>query len=252
MFSCWWRASIFHLFLDFPAFIGRYTGPHGPSTFPTAQAHCQSIGQKLMTIDSPEEENHLTSVLNPTFQYVWNFKDFERSSSTALLAATIANSAVQKSGRTFFHNTIFFIETFQQCLTETPLDRDSLPRQRPPAIFLGETTLHPNRNLQKEHGARHRDPLPRRNIGPGSQTGSDIITKTPPNGQNDWHTCVKILRAVIRAPYLVIIASNQFNFLTAPFQSTSWNHRRWDWVCLEDARRVHLSLVQLGVHWTKR
>ena len=39
--------------------------------------------------------------------------------------------------------------------------------------------IHP----QKEHGTRVRDP-PGRNMGPGSQTGSDIIQR-PPSEQND-------------------------------------------------------------------
>ena len=35
--------------------------------------------------------------------------------------------------------------------------------------------------------------LPRRNMGPGSQTGSDIILRPHPCEQNDWNTPVKIL-----------------------------------------------------------
>ena len=48
------------------AFMGRITGPYGPSDWRTAKAHCESLGQKILTIDSPEEEDDVTSVLNPT------------------------------------------------------------------------------------------------------------------------------------------------------------------------------------------
>ena len=78
-----------NVFFGLTVFIGRYTGPHGPSNFPTAQAHCGSLGQKLMTIDSPEEEDHVTSVLNPTFQYVWLcFTVFWHTLSLVITTAT--------------------------------------------------------------------------------------------------------------------------------------------------------------------
>ena len=50
----------------FAAFIGQYTGPYGPLDWYSAKAHCESLGQKLMTIDSQEEENHVRNVLNPS------------------------------------------------------------------------------------------------------------------------------------------------------------------------------------------
>ena len=58
-------------------------------------------------------------------------------------------------------------------LDRDPLDRDPLPWTETP---------------QKEHWTRDRDP-PRRNIGPVSQTGSDIIQR-PPCGQTN--TCKNI------------------------------------------------------------
>ena len=47
-------------------FIGRYTGPYGPMNWKPAKEHCESLGQKLMTIDSQEEEDHVQNTLNPT------------------------------------------------------------------------------------------------------------------------------------------------------------------------------------------
>ena len=48
------------------AVMGKYTGPYGPSTWQTAKEHCESLGQKLMTIDSQEEEDHVQSTPNPS------------------------------------------------------------------------------------------------------------------------------------------------------------------------------------------
>ena len=36
-----------------------------------------------------------------------------------------------------------------------------------------------HRDPQEKHGTRHRDHPPQRNMGPGSQTGSNIIQKPP-------------------------------------------------------------------------
>ena len=51
--------------MSISAFMGKYTGPHGPSDWYTAKSHCEALGQKLMTIDSPEEEDHVMEVLQP-------------------------------------------------------------------------------------------------------------------------------------------------------------------------------------------
>ena len=78
--------------------------------------------------------------------------------------------------------------------TEEPLDREpsgqkppgqrpprqKMPRQRSPWTEIPWTEVP-----CRENGTRDRDPL-RRNLGPGRQTGSDIM-KRPPRGQNDRH-----------------------------------------------------------------
>ena len=51
--------------LNISAFIGKYTGPYGPSDWHTAKSQCEAMRQKLMTIDSPEEEDHVMQVLQP-------------------------------------------------------------------------------------------------------------------------------------------------------------------------------------------
>ena len=48
------------------AFTGRYTGLYGPLDWYSAKAHCEALGQKLMTIDSQDEEDHVQSTLRPT------------------------------------------------------------------------------------------------------------------------------------------------------------------------------------------
>ena len=56
-----------------------------------------------------------------------------------------------------------------------------------------ETPPHPGqRPPWKEHGTRDRDSLPRRNMGPVSQTGSDIIQRPLPPW-TEWHMWVKTL-----------------------------------------------------------
>ena len=67
--------------------------------------------------------------------------------------------------------------------TETPLDRAPLPGQKAP---LDRPLL--DRGPRKEHGTRDRDP-PRRNMRPGSQTGSDVIQRLPCGQTN---TCENI------------------------------------------------------------
>ena len=79
-------------------------------------------------------------------------------------------------------------------LTETPMTESPPPRQRPPGQRPSD------RDPPKEHGTRDRD-HPRRNMGPSSQTGSDIIQRPPPpvNRMIDTHllTLPQTLFAVI-------------------------------------------------------
>ena len=42
---------------------------YGPSTWPTAKSFCEARGQRIMTIDSQEEENYVNENLNPTTEY---------------------------------------------------------------------------------------------------------------------------------------------------------------------------------------
>ena len=44
--------------------MGKITGPYGPANFQTAKAACESLGQKLLTIDSEEEQNFLKENLD--------------------------------------------------------------------------------------------------------------------------------------------------------------------------------------------
>ena len=48
------------------AFMGKITGPYGPSTWSAAKSFCEARGQRIMTIDSQEEENYVENTLNPT------------------------------------------------------------------------------------------------------------------------------------------------------------------------------------------
>ena len=68
-------------------------------------------------------------------------------------------------------------------VNETPPEGTWDHRQRPP------WKEHRTKDRRwdppwKEHGSRDRD-YPRRNMGPGSQRGSDIIQTPPPRGQNN-------------------------------------------------------------------
>ena len=53
---------MFVLFLP-SADMGAKTGPHGPLDWNAAKTYCEDLGQKLMTIDSQEEEDYLDSDL---------------------------------------------------------------------------------------------------------------------------------------------------------------------------------------------
>ena len=87
-------------------------------------------------------------------------------------------------------------------LQRPPLDRDpsepeprwtETPRKETPWT---ETTWE--ETTKKEHGTRDRD-TPKRNIGPGSQTGSDIIQKPPVDRQTSVKTlpCPKLSLQVV-------------------------------------------------------
>ena len=45
-------------------FQGKITGPYPEAMFNTAKSNCEALGQKLLTIDSQEEEDSLSSILN--------------------------------------------------------------------------------------------------------------------------------------------------------------------------------------------
>ena len=45
------------------AFQGRVTGPYPAAVFSEAKSNCETLGQKLLTIDSQEEENSLSSLI---------------------------------------------------------------------------------------------------------------------------------------------------------------------------------------------
>ena len=53
----------------FSAFMGMITGPYGPSTWTAAKSFCEARGQRIMTIDSQEEEHYVKENLNPTTEY---------------------------------------------------------------------------------------------------------------------------------------------------------------------------------------
>ena len=61
----WFFLSHFSL-KSIAAFMGKITGPYGPANFQTAKAACEDLGQKLLTIHSQEEEDHVHSRLNLT------------------------------------------------------------------------------------------------------------------------------------------------------------------------------------------
>ena len=45
------------------AFQGKITGPYHAAVFSEAKSNCEAQGQKLLTIDSQEEENSLSSLV---------------------------------------------------------------------------------------------------------------------------------------------------------------------------------------------
>ena len=63
-----WFAFESNTFLFVVGFMGRVTGPYGPSNWTTAKADCESKGLRLMTIDSQEEENYVNNTLQPNFE----------------------------------------------------------------------------------------------------------------------------------------------------------------------------------------
>ena len=66
----WLQHKIFWQYLEFKqncyfpsAFKGKITGPYPPAVFNTAKSNCEAMGQKLLTIDSQEEEDSLSSLI---------------------------------------------------------------------------------------------------------------------------------------------------------------------------------------------
>ena len=50
--------------------MGKNTGPYGPANFQTAKAACEDLGQKLLTIDSREEEDYIKDNLDLVSKYI--------------------------------------------------------------------------------------------------------------------------------------------------------------------------------------
>ena len=48
---------------------GKYTGPYGPANWSNAKSFCETRGQRIMTIDSADEEEYVNENLNPTTRY---------------------------------------------------------------------------------------------------------------------------------------------------------------------------------------
>ena len=48
---------------------GKYTGPYGNKNWNAAKFFCEVRGQRIMTIDSQEEEDYVNENLNPTTAY---------------------------------------------------------------------------------------------------------------------------------------------------------------------------------------
>ena len=46
--------------------MGKITGPYGPLDWHGAKAYCEELGQKILSIDSQEEEDYVTQHLNVT------------------------------------------------------------------------------------------------------------------------------------------------------------------------------------------
>ena len=47
--------------------MGKITGPYPSANWATAKENCESLGQKLMAIDSEEEDDYVSEILNPPF-----------------------------------------------------------------------------------------------------------------------------------------------------------------------------------------
>ena len=47
--------------------MGKITGPYPASNWARAKKNCEALGQKLMTIDSQEEDDYVNQILRPTF-----------------------------------------------------------------------------------------------------------------------------------------------------------------------------------------
>ena len=50
--------------LLYSAFMGKITGPYGPSSWTAAKSFCEARGQRIMTIGSQEEEEYVKNTLN--------------------------------------------------------------------------------------------------------------------------------------------------------------------------------------------
>ena len=58
---------VFFFVFFFAAFRGTITGPYPSANWTTAKQNCEALGQKMMTIDSPEENDYFILTFNPTF-----------------------------------------------------------------------------------------------------------------------------------------------------------------------------------------
>ena len=56
------------------AFMGNTTGPYGPANFQTAKVACDDLGQKLLTIDSQEEEDYIAQNFDLNSKHVICFQ----------------------------------------------------------------------------------------------------------------------------------------------------------------------------------
>ena len=50
--------------------MGKITGPYGSANFQTAKTVCEDLGQKLLTIDSQEEEDYIKDNLDLVSKYI--------------------------------------------------------------------------------------------------------------------------------------------------------------------------------------
>ena len=55
--------------LAISAFMGKITGPYNAAVWALAKTNCEARGQRLMTIDSQEEDDYVTNTLDPDFTY---------------------------------------------------------------------------------------------------------------------------------------------------------------------------------------